>query len=72
MPVPCWNNPQIITTVSNESISLEADLNDFITALKQEIGSIKFVFTQKEFEKRLDDAVETILAKVKEETIKVM
>ena len=67
-----WAKPEITTTISNESIALEISLDDFITALKQELGSVTWVFTAKEFEKRLDATIKTILSKVKEESIKVV
>jgi hypothetical protein len=67
-----WSRPEITTRIDNEHISLQIDLADFIKALKQEIGSVTFVFTQKEFESRLDKSIENILSKVKEESVKVI
>ena len=67
-----WNNPKILTTISSEGISLQMDMDDFVTALKQEVGKVTWVFTQKEFEKRIDAAVETVLYGIKEESIKVV
>lgn len=67
-----WNNPKITTTISQEGIAIQQDLNDFIAAIKQEVGSVAFVFTKNEFDKKFDNAVEKILSRVKEETIKVM
>jgi len=67
-----WNKPEITTTVSVEGISINIDLDDFIAALKQEIGSITMTFTQKKFELKVDNAVETALNKIKEESIKAV
>jgi len=67
-----WHRPEITTTVSVEGISMNIDLDDFITALKEEIGSITMVFTQKKFELKVDNAVEAALQKIKEESIKAV
>lgn len=67
-----WNNPKITTTISLEGIALQMNLDDFIIALKQEIGSITTTFTQKTFSLKIDNAVSMILKRVKEESIKVV
>jgi hypothetical protein len=67
-----WNNPKITTSVSNAGIALSMDMDDFTTALKQEIGAVTWVFTKSEFEKRLDAAVVSIITGVKQESIKVI
>ena len=67
-----WNNPKITTTVSNEGIFLQMDMDDFIKTLKTEVGAVTWVFTKAEFEKRIDDAVLKIISGVKEESIKVV
>ena len=67
-----WNNPKILTTISFEGIALQMDLDDFIIAFKQEIGSIATTFTQKAFAAKIDNAVTIILKRVKEESIKVV
>ena len=67
-----WNKPTITTTVSVDGISLEIGLDDFIGALKQEIGSITMTFTQKAFSIKMDNAIELVLKKIKEESIKVI
>lgn len=67
-----WNNPKITTTISPEGISLQMEMADFVSALKQEIGKVTWVFTQTEFEKRVDAAVATVLEGVKEESVKAI
>ena len=67
-----WKNPKITTSISTEGISIQMNMEDFITALKQEIGSVTWVVTQKTFNERLDIAIEKVLAGMKEETIKVV
>jgi hypothetical protein len=39
-----WTNPKIQTTITNESISLQVSLDDFISELKTEIGSVFFKY----------------------------
>jgi hypothetical protein len=66
-----WNNPKINTKITNEGIFLEIELDDFVLALKKEIGSVTTTFTQKSFDKKVDEAVETVLKKIKESTCSV-
>lgn len=67
-----WHNPRITTTVSREGIEIGMGLNDFVTAVKREIGSVAMVFTQAEFDKRFEAAVDRVVAGMKAETAKVM
>jgi hypothetical protein len=67
-----WNNPKIETTISKAGIVLKCELGDFVSALKAEMGSVTWVFTKQEFEKRLDKAIETVLSGIKEESAKVI
>jgi hypothetical protein len=52
-----WNSPKITTSVSKESISLSMDMEDFISALKTEIG----------FSPVIEGEPQEILAKLKAE-----
>jgi len=67
-----WDKPEILTTLSTEGISLQTNLVDFIEALVQEIGSVTWVFTDKKFREKLDQAVIEVTEKIKEESIKVI
>jgi hypothetical protein len=70
-----WNNPKIYTIVDyvkDGGISMQMDMDDFVAAVKQEIGKVTWVFTQKEFERRVDEAVRNVIQGVKEESIKVV
>ena len=67
-----WNNPRIETAITEESISLQISMDDFIAALKQEIGKVTWVFTQKEFDKRLDAAILSVFQGIKDESTKVV
>lgn len=67
-----WNNPKIITEVTGEKIALSMEMGDFLKAVKNEIGSVATVITKQEFSTRLDKAVETVLEKVKEESVKAV
>ena len=48
------------------------NMDDFIMAFKEEIGSVTWVITQKEFEKRIDKAILKIIQGIKEESIKII
>jgi hypothetical protein len=67
-----WDNPKINAQVSVEGISLITELDDFISALKKEIGSITMTFTQQQFSDKVDKAVEMVVAKIKQESVKVV
>lgn len=67
-----WNRPEINITVNDESISLNMKMDDFIKALKEEIGSVTWTFRDKTFNETMDNAVQSVIKKVKEESVKVM
>lgn len=67
-----WNNPQIQTNISLEGIELMMSIEDFKIALLKEIGSITFTFTEKSFNKQLNDAINNILQGIKDESAKVV
>ena len=67
-----WNNPQIETIITNDSIGLSIGLNDFAAALTKEIGSVMWTFKQATFEKQVSNAIQVVLSKIKEESIKIM
>jgi hypothetical protein len=45
-------------------LCIQTPLNEVMKAVKEEIGSVTFVFTQETFEKRLDDALMTVLKQI--------
>lgn len=67
-----WNRPEINITVNDELISLNMKMDDFIKALKEEIGSVTWTFRDKTFNEAMDNAVQSVIKKVKEESVKVM
>lgn len=67
-----WHSPQIETTITQDSISLAIDIDDFLEAVSQEIGTVTWVFTEKSFRAKFDDAVSKVLAGIKEESAKVV
>jgi len=67
-----WKNPKITTSISTDGIAIQMSMEDFVTALKEEIGSVTWVVMQKTFSERLDAAVEKVISGMKQETVKVM
>ena len=67
-----WDNPKITTTLSDEEINLQCSLDDFLAALKTEIGSVTFTVTKSGFNKQFSKAVERVLQGIKEESAKVV
>lgn len=65
-----WHNPSIMTTINDEGIRLEMNLEDFKKAIIKEFGSVTFVFTQKGFETKMDLAFENVIKGIKEESVK--
>lgn len=67
-----WNNPRIRTVIAVEGISLSMDIGDFKAALLREMGSPLWMFTKNQLSNRLDKAVDTIIAGIKEESSKAV
>lgn len=67
-----WNNPEIIIKVCDEEIDLRMSIADFKKALVEEMSPISTVITKKGLEKRINEAVDTIIKEVKSESSKVM
>ena len=64
-----WENSQIRTTVKSSGTSAEMDITDFKRALEIEIGSVTFILTGKKFHEVLNDAIDRVVATIKEEGI---
>ena len=67
-----WNSPEITTVMTTDKIALKIDIEDFKKALKEEIGSVKWIFRNSSFRKRVDEAFFNVLEKIKEESIKTI
>ena len=67
-----WHNPQIMTVIWKDGISLTMNMSDFVEALKKEIGSVTWTIRDKSFEQKIDQAVMNILSKIKEESAKTL
>ncbi len=67
-----WNNPAITTVVEDSGISLSMNLEDFKTALKQEIGSVTWTFRKDTIDAKIDSAIDTIIEGIKQESSKAM
>jgi hypothetical protein len=61
-----------MTFLNNSEISLSIPLDDFVFALKKEIGSVRWVVKQSTFESMLDDAVKKVVLGVQEESNKIV
>ena len=67
-----WNNPQINITIDDDEINIKMKLNDFMSAVKEEIGKVTWTFTKDAFETQFDNAVLKIVSAMKRETAKVV
>lgn len=66
-----WHKPEITINVDIEGISLSIPLDDFVSALIQEIGSVATVLTQKTFSDRVEAAKERVILGIQGESLKV-
>lgn len=67
-----WHQPQITTTVTSKEISLSFDLGDYLLALAEEVGNPALLMTQGSLLKRMQEASDRVVAKVKLESAKVV
>lgn len=67
-----WHSPQIEITLSSESISLACNLDDFFMAVQEELGSVRWVFSDATFKVKFDAAVERVIQGIKDESAKVV
>ena len=65
-----WNNPEIYHTVNQQGIDLSIKLEDFIEALKTEMGSVTWTVTKAQFSQQVDDAVRQVILDIKMESVK--
>ena len=67
-----WHQPIIETTITNEAISISCDLDDFLMAVREELGSITWVFLDATFKAKFDAAAQKVLEGIKAESSKVV
>jgi hypothetical protein len=60
-----WDNPQIICKVNLEGIAIGMDMDDFIVALKSEMGIDPM-------DKKIDLGINNVIEKMKEESKKII
>lgn len=67
-----WKNPKIMTVIWNDGISLSISLEDFVSAVKAEMPRVATILKQATLEQKMDEAIDRVLEKIKEESLKVM
>lgn len=67
-----WKNPKILNVVWGDGISMSIDIEDFKKAVKEEIGSVRWVFKNDTFGNMVDDAFKAVIEKIKEESAKIV
>jgi hypothetical protein len=74
-----WNKPEIKTMVfacheidEDIFIRLEVSLENFLEALKEEIGPVTWIFTQEKFNSILKEASNRVIEEIKKESVKVV
>jgi hypothetical protein len=67
-----WNNPKINIFIDDDEINIKMTLNDFLMAVKEEIGAVTWTFTKDSFVTQFDNAVARIITAMKRETAKVI
>lgn len=67
-----WHEPQIHTVVSGEGIGLALTLDDYLKSLTEELYVAGRWVTRTQLEEKVQQAAKQVLAKVKEESAKVV
>jgi hypothetical protein len=67
-----WHNPEIHHNVNLDGIEMTITLEHFIEAVAAEIGPVTWVFRDATFRAKYDNAVKTVISKIKEESAKVV
>ena len=67
-----WRKPEIHTTVTTKEIALSIKLEDYLSALVEELGSPWSIMTKAQLAEKLRVASATVVSKVKRESTKVM
>lgn len=67
-----WHKPKIMSVVWGEGISMSIDVDDFKKALKQEIGSVRWIFKNSTFDAVIESAFQRVVEKIKEESAKTV
>ena len=67
-----WDNPQITVSVNKDKIEVFSDIDDFITALLEELGSPTLILTRNQLKQKLRLATVKVIEKTKLTTAQVM
>lgn len=67
-----WDNPTIIVTISDQRISLEMSIEDYLSAIASDIRHPGQIFTRAGLEEELIKANRLVLEKVKETSATVV
>lgn len=67
-----WHKPQIYYTITDESLSFKISLDDFVKAVKTEMGPVMKVFDRVDLHNRIDDLAITILGESLDNTVKTI
>jgi len=74
-----WHRPEIKTMVftcqeieENIFIRMECSLEDFVKALRAEIGPVRWVWNEDRFTEIMEKAAETVIENIKKESTKVI
>ncbi len=67
-----WNQPEISIDVDGDGIDIKMKMEDFIQALKLELGSPLNIITKKQLSKRVSVAANAVLGGIKKETVKII
>lgn len=67
-----WADASITLSVTEEKIQLSIPLQQFIESLCDEVGGVSLTFTEAGFRRQVRDACERVIAKVKEESARIV
>jgi hypothetical protein len=61
-----WHKPDIYTRLDKEGIDLQMELDDFVLALLDELGSPTMIMTRAQLKARVHQAVEKVVSGIKD------
>jgi hypothetical protein len=66
-----WHQPVVYASITrDDGVEMSLPLDDFIEALRQEIGSVTWTVTEAQFKARVKAAVTNVVEGIKAESVK--
>lgn len=67
-----WSNPEILVGISNDGISIQMGMNEFVEALVTEVGSPAMLFSSDALRQKITAAAQKIQTEMQASTAQAM